>query len=123
LIAKNTKAKIFLNKAENFNYGILPKIDNIIINNFFGMISILQSKKILLAIKKCLTPESIILIGEEKKLSANINEANQYLIKKYNFHFYFPFYKDFASDGYEYKKIKMDQLTYYLLQLHENPNN
>lgn len=112
---------IFLiqSKIENFHFYELEKTDNIIINNFWGMICEEDSKQLLENLKECIDRNSLILIGPYAEDAINEKkEAAKKLIKeKLGFTLSYSFFKDFSKCGYDSEIIDVGQKKYFILKL------
>ena len=118
-ILNNENAYFFNSKIEDFDFSSIGKIDNIIMNNFWGMISKKSSIKLLNGLKKCLKPNSVIIIGDyiDTQKTEERKTADKTLKDNLNFIFAYPFFKNFSECGYKSKIIKLDNMKYFKLNL------
>ena len=113
---------LFISDVRTFDFNNLPVIDNVLINNFWGMIDEDDSKKLLYSLKQCLNEKSLIFIGpyQEIEQTKKVKEAKNTLKDNLNFTFSFPFFKDFIPLGYNQRLISVAGMDYYLLKLTTN---
>ena len=105
-------------KIEDINFSTLPHIKNVIINNFWGILSEESSINLLKNLKQCINTESIILIGPiPNQTKIDMILANKTLKENLGFMFTYPYFDDFTSLGYKYKKITTTNGEYYLLKI------
>lgn len=103
-------------RVEDYNLKKLSGIDNIIINNFWGLLPKRESIRLLLELKKCLHHDGRLIIGPiNPKLPPQLKEAADYLEKHLNFKYSYPLFTSFHSLGYQEKKLEIAGQTYYLL--------
>ncbi len=101
---------LFNGRAEEFDYGGLPKMGNIIMREFWGMLSSSNSAKLLEGLKNCLMKEGQIIIGPHINIEYNyeIKEAYRVLEEQLGFVLdYEPDY-EFEKYGFSKKLISLD---------------
>lgn len=110
---------LFNSKIENFDFFLVGKIDNVVINNFWGMISEEESRKFLLTLKGFLNKDSVVIIGQYRQESKSDEKllAEKIIKEKLGFVFAYTFFNDFASCGYDSRTIKLNGGDYYLLNI------
>lgn len=108
---------LFIQPIETFEFKLLKNINNVIINNFWSIISEEESINLLNNLKKCLDPEGLIIIGPyiEKKSPEKLL-ALKTLEKNLGFIFSYPFFKDFERCGYEAEVVELGGLRYFVLK-------
>lgn len=105
---------LIMGKIEDFDFKKMAGIDNVIINNFWGLLSKRASIKLLLDIKLHL--KGRLIIGPiRSEISPNIKLAADYLAKNLHFNYSYPLFTSFKQLGYEEKIIEIDGARYYIL--------
>lgn len=101
-------------KIEDYDWQKLFGIDNIIINNFWGLLNKRASIKLLLDIKLHLKGRLVIgPIYEETP--PNIKLAADYLARNLHFNYSYPLFTNFKQLGYKEKIIEINNAKYYIL--------
>lgn len=116
-LEKNESAKLFLEKVEDFNFSELSDVNNVIINNFWGMIDEAASMNLLENLKKCLNGKVFIGTYSGRAKSPERKEAEKVLRSNLGFIFSFDFFNDFEKCGYRSSKINIGQEYYFILEL------
>ena len=119
------KGYFFNARIEDFDFSIVGKVDNVVINNFWGMISEEKSAQLLRELKICLTPDSVVIIGSRRFQERPPERvvAERVLREKLGFVFSHPFFDDFEGCGYDSSIISLAGASYYLLKTkNENIN-
>ncbi|MBL7058378.1 class I SAM-dependent methyltransferase [Patescibacteria group bacterium] len=118
-LRNNQNANLYLEKIENFDFSKLNEINNVILNNFWGMVDEKSSIDLLNNIKKCLTPDAKIFIGtySDNAISPQRQKADITLKNNLNFLFSFGFFKDFDQCRYDSKTIDIGNEKYFILTL------
>ncbi|MFA4942223.1 MAG: class I SAM-dependent methyltransferase [Patescibacteria group bacterium] len=105
---------LILEKIENYDFQKMTGIDNIIINNFWGLLPKRNSIKLLLDIKLHLKGK--LIIGPfYQETPIKIRLAAEYLEKNLHFHHYYPLFTNFKQLGYKEKIINVGEAQYYIL--------
>lgn len=115
----NNNAKLYLEKVEDFNFSNLNSIDNVIMNNFWGMIDEVTSMNLLENLKKCLDTNGVVIIGAyfDSSKSKERYEAEKVLKDELGFVFSYNFFKDFGRCGYKSSTINTKGGKYFVLKL------
>lgn len=113
----NDNSKLFVKRVENFNFSDLNQIENVIINNFWGMIDRNTSINLLNNLKQCLTPNAKIFIGtyNEGEVPKKRQLADKTLKDNLGFIFSYGFYKDFDNCGFISKTLNIFNEKYFIL--------
>jgi SAM-dependent methyltransferase len=113
------EAYFFNSKIEEFDLSMIGETDNVVMNNFWGMIGEKASIDLLNRLKKVLSAEGVIIIGEYISgiKSDERKKADKTLRDNLDFTFSYPFFNDFSSCGYKHKIVKLDNRDYYILHL------
>jgi len=105
---------LILGKIEDFDFQKLTGIDNVIINNFWGLLTKRASIKLLLDIKLHL--KGRLIIGPIKaEIPGRIKLAADYLAKNLHFNYSYPLFTNFKQLGYQEKIIEINEAKYYIL--------
>ncbi len=114
-------AHLLQKKIEDFDFSSLENIDNVIINNFWGMLPEDESIKLLNDFKKCITKKTLIFIGNYPKETKDKQKllAEEILKENLGFTFSYPFFKDFSKCGYHSKIVELNEAKYFVLQLNK----
>jgi SAM-dependent methyltransferase len=105
---------LILGKIEDYDFKKLAGIDNIIINNFWGLLDKRSSIKLLLDIKLHL--KGLLIIGPiPEDTPAKIKLAATYLEKNLHFIYSYPLFINFQQLGYREKIIDVNGARYYIL--------
>lgn len=109
-------AELFCERIENFNYSRIGIVENVVINNFWGMVSEEESEKVLKKLRNHLAKDGIIIIGPRPGKNDIIKIlAEKTLRKNLDFTFSYPFYNDFDRCGYDSKITELLGLKYIVL--------
>ncbi len=101
-------------KIENYDFRKLAGIDNVIINNFWGLLDKRTSIKLLLDIKLHL--KGRLIIGPfYPETPPQIKLAADYLEKNLHFNYSYPLFTNFKQLGYQEKEIMIREAKYYIL--------
>ena len=101
-----------------FDWRTLPTMNNIIINNFWGLLTRTETQTLLENLKFCTNEKSLIIIGpynQPPKSPARLR-AEKLLQTELGFIFSFPFSKNFSGSGYTAKIIMLNRRPYFLLK-------
>lgn len=112
------RACLYTAKLEEFDFSILKGIDNVVINNFWGLLDEVSSLELLFKLKSVLSSKHSLVIGPyagETRIEKLL--AGKVLKEKLGFVFTFSFFKDFAQAGYESELINCGGMSYFLLWL------
>jgi len=111
------ETNLFQEKIENFNFSLLKNIDNVIINNFWGLLPEDKSKQLLNNLKKCIAEKCLIFIGpySERPKDKEKLLAEKTLKENLGFVFSYPFFKDFPKYGYQTKLTDIGEVKYFIL--------
>ncbi len=105
---------LILKKIQHYDCRRLAGIDNIIINNFWGLLDKRTSIRLLLDIKLHLTGR--LIIGPiYSETSAKIKLAANYLEKTLHFNYSYPLFINFKQLGYQETSIEIAGAKYYIL--------
>jgi hypothetical protein len=104
--------------VEYFDWGSLPPQNNIIIHNFWELLSGPEARRLLENLKPCLTEKSLIFIGpyNNSLKTARRLRAEKILLNELGFIFSYPFYKNFSAGGYQAKIVMLQRRPYFLLR-------
>ena len=101
-------------KIEDYNFQKMAGINNVIINNFWGLLNKRASIKLLLDIK--LNLKGKLIIGPiYEEIPTKIKLAADYLAKNLHFNYSYPLFTNFKQLGYQEKTIEVDGAKYYIL--------
>lgn len=105
---------LILEKIENYDFQKLIGIDNVIINNFWGLLNKRSSIKLLLDIKLHLKGK--LIIGPiYTETPDRIKLAADYLEKNLHFNYSYPLFTNFKQLGYREEEINIRGGKYYIL--------
>jgi len=105
---------LILERIEDYNFQKMAGINNVIINNFWGLLNKRASIKLLLDIKLHLKGKLIIgPIYEETP--AKIKLAADCLVRNLHFNYSYPLFTNFKQLGYQEKIIDVSGARYYIL--------
>lgn len=105
---------LILEKIQNYDFQKLIGIDNVIINNFWGLLDKRTSIKLLLDIKLHLTGR--LIIGPiYSETPADIKLAAAYLERNLHFNYNYPLFTNFKQLGYQETIIEIASAKYYIL--------
>ena len=105
---------LILEKVEDYNFKKLAGIDNVIINNFWGLLNKRVSIRILLDIKLHLKGKLIIGPFYEET-PEKIKLAADHLEKSLHFNYSYPLFTNFKQLGYKEKEVTINGAKYYIL--------
>ncbi|PIT95345.1 hypothetical protein COT98_00235 [Candidatus Falkowbacteria bacterium CG10_big_fil_rev_8_21_14_0_10_39_9] len=113
-LSHHQQVYLILDKIQNYDFQKLISIDNVIINNFWGLLDKRTSIKLLLDIKLHLTGR--LIIGPiYSETPANIKLAATYLEKNLHFNYSYPLFTNFKQLGYQETIIEIAAAKYYIL--------
>lgn len=105
---------LVLDKIENYDFRKLAGIDNVIINNFWGLLDKRTSIRLLLDIK--LNLKGRLIVGPfYPETPPQIKLAADHLEKNLHFNYSYPLFTNFKQLGYQEKEIIIQGAKYYIL--------
>ena len=112
-------AQVFHEKAEDFDFSRFAPVSNVIMNNFWGMLSPDASAKLLSRLKNVLAPGGKIIIGDCSAVEKpdHVTKAEGKAAKELGFTLAYPLFMDFGMCGYHSEKVMLDEGEYFVLTL------
>jgi ubiquinone/menaquinone biosynthesis C-methylase UbiE len=111
--------EVFHNRVEDFNFSTLAPLANVIMNNFWGLLSADASAELLNKLKRHLRPEGKIIIGDcrEKTKPDCVREAERRAAEEMNFVISYPLFMDFEKCGYHSELVPLAGGEFIVLTL------
>ena len=111
--------QLFVGKAQDFDYGCLGSIDNVILNNFWGILPEDQSVQLLIELKKHLSPGAKIIIGDlsEIPFPDTAIAAAKLVEENFGFRLHYPMFRHFFLLGFESAQIAVGGGEFEVLYL------